>query len=1489
MHIVGLFLMLPSLYLSAPPPLQARAKEMAAKKAMRNAWFKWTMEFHNFSNILLSAAEVGSLSGGARENLEISKENGTAMMPSLKYFFQQVPENGQVAKALTSDQKVQNVIFMRECRRAWGESKDMLKEQLKEGKSNNGFVPPKTFDFGDQGGGFQNLDLLAEAEAKRNADKGGDAKGGAAAAPAAKPADAPADGKKMDAGKLEQKVLNKLSLGRMREWIEEDEDRHILKKKKEDQEHQKEVKDRHEQFVRKKADDDRTKREEMRAKRNSAEVREAKEKAAAAKELSKEAFEKWVIQKEMREQSQRCLNLMPPPQLPKNCNAFTDEVTVKVIEVGRALKKIDRTLVQEWAKWCEDVMGFNTANILWDAFEPIACDVHSAAHSVLKETFSRLLTPGKDYKKFFMDFAKKQVRRSGGDVRDQEDVDKKFDSLSLKRPQMLNLLNEMGIIMKPNQVRTLVDAFDTNGDGEISCTEFLDFVDGGKTSCKCCWITTCNKTGMANAYSVSEPTKKQARAGESKGGNESKNQEDDYGEEKDDDAPSVAGGLTRIRELANGEKRIMVELQDRKRREDMLVRYGVVSTAFTKSKSGTHDDYDDDFDDAPAAKTGKAGDMCPFASWTNEQRKSGLRFLIDESRQLREEEALKKILSEGEAPRPPKFSVAKSYSQASSMELTMCWEPQPGDLVSFFCVESSGPTGQAKEGKYTEVFRDPPSADPSCSFGLTYTMRNLQPGTSYQFRIRGFNGFGPGDYTYRIFTTRTDAPPPPRILKLSSDSVTLRWSFSETFFVRMDELARMFKKMDVDNSGCVSRQELTAAVEDQADKSSVLRNFLIKKADSIGVDISQGCGALFDAIEGDDNGDLTWEEFETFFLAHGWADAGTGTGKSVGVSQSMRSSMGGGGRAASKQSDVTYVVERCENEFDGVYKECLKTTAGYGTISRLTPGMSYRFRVYSINAAGVAGPKSTDVVVHSMIETPSTPTPVTIGDRAVTLAWKARGHSSSMRDATTVNKLLNDWAGNHDGADGGVSIELAFAKYDANHNGDIDAKELGVMLADLGVDPTTERLAEAFHMLDVNGDGVISFEEFSEWWRRDDVTYTIKRSETLAAGTKSLRDSFDAKNSVDVRKSGGLKAIAEGGMTSKVGCPITVYRGSKTRYEVAGLEPNRLYHFRLRLMGSRCNSHLSNPVVLMTAPRAPGQPVLLDVGSTHARIKFYSPAGGAYKFAVQLRNMKARVTSATQDPTPGGNTGWITVFNGQETVWQSTTMVSDTNYEVRVLGLNYQGTMGQPSPALAFATLPRSDKVKGIARADHDTAFTIECSGDICVGDTLLITEQLFVKDSAKNATLEQASRSSAVSRGKDGTVRLDMSVTSMQGSVLLPPGAYIGDRTIAAIVVKDNYRTGRDGIAAKNLVPRNHKKFGRCRHVWLEVIWQRASSEACKPFELKSGEVIERSQSVLEEYEVYRKPWKDEAKRIRLDHEWPSLVDCYRTSDCDPLPTDAQ
>jgi hypothetical protein len=45
------------------------------------------------------------------------------------------------------------------------------------------------------------------------------------------------------------------------------------------------------------------------------------------------------------------------------------------INIGKALKKIDRGLFQEWVSWCNGLISFNSAIAMWDFFEPMACDV----------------------------------------------------------------------------------------------------------------------------------------------------------------------------------------------------------------------------------------------------------------------------------------------------------------------------------------------------------------------------------------------------------------------------------------------------------------------------------------------------------------------------------------------------------------------------------------------------------------------------------------------------------------------------------------------------------------------------------------------------------------------------------------------------------------------------------------------------------------------------------------------------------------------------------------------------------------------------------------------------------------------------------------------------------------------------------------------------------------------------------------------------------
>lgn len=319
-----------------------------------------------------------------------------------------------------------------------------------------------------------------------------------------------------------------------------------------------------------------------------------------------------------------------------------------------------------------------------------------------------------------------------------------------------------------------------------------------------------------------------------------------------------------------------------------------------------------------------------------ESRRKGLRYLNEVTYEAQQEQHLKGLLSNGTVPNVPKLwegsastnnnngnnggtkwqgvktsnalrasQRMESSQQSSPSEIMIHWGAAKGDSVSFFSLEFAGPsTGATRALKYKEIFRDPEDASPESEFRYARLIEGLLPGTSYAFRVRGFNGFGPGEYAYKIFTTRPAAPCCPRITCTASDAVTLRWVFSASFFKHMDDLKLIFQLADPDSSGGVTRDELAAVLDESGSAacSPELKSFLQKVAVKVGLDIAQGYGALFDFIEEDDNGTISWEEFESFFMSAGWA---TSTSVAGSVRASMNSFVTTAAENRSKTSDAT--------------------------------------------------------------------------------------------------------------------------------------------------------------------------------------------------------------------------------------------------------------------------------------------------------------------------------------------------------------------------------------------------------------------------------------------------------------------------------------------------------------------------------------------------------------------------------------------------------
>lgn len=127
---------------------------------------------------------------------------------------------------------------------------------------------------------------------------------------------------------------------------------------------------------------------------------------------------------------------------------------------------------------------------------------------------------------------------------------------------------------------------------------------------------------------------------------------------------------------------------------------------------------------------------------------------------------------------------------------------------------------------------------------------------------------------------------------------------------------------------------------------------------------------------------------------------------------------------AGNVTKTTYTIEQFGA--DGEYHDIMRTTGGQGTINRLVPGETYKFRVYGLNEDGSAGPRSEEILLHMPYETPAAPyvalasaccsdgpARALIGPRSIVLRWKERQpiKLANPREKSFVKKMLMEWSG----------------------------------------------------------------------------------------------------------------------------------------------------------------------------------------------------------------------------------------------------------------------------------------------------------------------------------------------------------------------------------------------------------------------------------------------------------------------------------------------
>jgi hypothetical protein len=104
---------------------------------MKNIWIKWAMEFHTFNDVEIFDNEVEEFSNSVKELMVFpSLSSGKVQyisLPSLKYYLSSnndKKQGGLILKSLTNDQRLQNKIFIRECRNLWLKANEMLNYRI---------------------------------------------------------------------------------------------------------------------------------------------------------------------------------------------------------------------------------------------------------------------------------------------------------------------------------------------------------------------------------------------------------------------------------------------------------------------------------------------------------------------------------------------------------------------------------------------------------------------------------------------------------------------------------------------------------------------------------------------------------------------------------------------------------------------------------------------------------------------------------------------------------------------------------------------------------------------------------------------------------------------------------------------------------------------------------------------------------------------------------------------------------------------------------------------------------------------------------------------------------------------------------------------------------------------------------------------------------------------------------------------------------------
>lgn len=1124
------------------------------------------------------------------------------------------------------------------------------------------------------------------------------------------------------------------------------------------------------------------------------------------RQQSQASFASWTAHKALRDKALRFLDHLPPPSEddesePQDQDETQDIAMTRWEQVGRALKAVDRTLLEAWVQWTGDFRGVPTCRALWESFPPVACDVHCAS-SAIRDVFLKLLhRRGINYRQAFADhcdrkYKRAMVRRDNGDEAESDLPDDMNEQQQMEyystmnRREFTRFLADQGIIVQPEETQRLVEYFNNDeesgdaGDDRVSLPKFLTIVgDERRTQCHgdtdmllrhvCMWETVCHECGMLRAFQLVVSN-----------------------------TSSTNGG---------GGSRLRAELPGHvKRREQASSRFNCSPEC-----------------DLRVVKK-LAPTPCSFSNWSDEQALPYLKKLELWSAAPREQRVLQQLVSNGQPPdAPPLYRIEKEEEISddgdnndneqivdSTTMLLLRWAPPRvagNNGAAFYQLETAGAEGTStfRKNEFREICRDPKDfSDNGGKPRYQFLVTGLAPNTKYAFRVRALNGFGAGPYTFSYFVTAPASPPIPVAIKVSPSSIALAWDMSRSYQKQLKELRRVFDSADVNGDGVISRDEFMDQLERREPRLlEFLQRVTMGKSSSNGPPLS-----VFDVIETDDSENLSWQEFLGFFHgvleeANGGDDSDDNGPTNGKLSRaSSRSQLPGGSVATRSSGTLTrkrvdaspgnttpvgacrFILKQCTNEAEGEYVEIYRGTTPSFVVHGLASGSTFQFRVQAENEEGRRSLHSPPLVVNTLLATPIPPLEcASVGGNAVKLKWNqatarpsiayeavqqrnsvmvkrqgggSLGGTAAPKQSDEVSRLLKEWAQETSFDEGSVDFRARFDRLDLDKSGYIELPEFRSLLAELGVTPSDERMAAYLAEFDTDSDGKISFSEFARWWNNvDDVQYVLKRD----AGQRDDQAEDESRSAAlsDAKSSSDMSIVS--------------YRGKDTSAVVGGLEPNTLYRFRLRVIGAHASSQLSDALELWTVPHAPSRPGRVSVSCTSALLRWHPAVRGAAKFVLELKLVETLGTetgaplAGRSAPVNSGN--WTNVHEGSEPLASVTDLLPSTVYRARVFALNRVGGLSDQSTVMQVCTPGNREEERaaggGAMRASNAAEhFTIECGevGELVRGDAVLFCERLY-----RNAD------------GKPTKSSASASVYSLGSSSAV---VAIGERTVAARVI---------------------------------------------------------------------------------------------------------